>query len=170
MDTRLIFDNDEKATCNDICSLPDSVRKFLMADLHSHALSLLLSIVDCESPIEQLMGLALEKEWPWFEKKNGAECIINPQHSLEVEGKKYRIDFLVAALINGRAIEVAVECDGHDFHEKTKDQAQRDKSRDRALQRKGITTLRFTGSEIYQNPRRCAKEVMNVLESLAEKK
>lgn len=52
-----------------------------------------------------------------------------------------------------------VECDGHDFHEKTKEQAARDKRRDRTLQALGYKVFRFTGSEVYKDAIACAKEV-----------
>src|SRR5205807_7453561 len=44
-----------------------------------------------------------------------------------------------------------VEIDGHDFHERTKEQAQRDKSRDRYLNQSGFTVFRFTGSEVFND-------------------
>lgn len=47
---------------------------------------------------------------------------------------------------------VAVELDGHDFHERTKEQASRDKKRDRSLLSKGWTTIRFTGSDVVRDP------------------
>ena len=43
-------------------------------------------------------------------------------------------------------IKIVAECDGHDFHEKTKDQVARDKSRVRDLEIAGWRILRFTGS------------------------
>lgn len=51
-----------------------------------------------------------------------------------------------------------VECDGHEFHERTKEQAKNDKSRDRHLQSLGYYVLRFTGSELWKDPKRCARE------------
>lgn len=54
---------------------------------------------------------------------------------------------------------LAIECDGHDFHEKTKAQAIRDKSRDRTLLINGIPSMRFTGSEIWKDPFACVSEV-----------
>lgn len=56
-----------------------------------------------------------------------------------------------------------VECDGHDFHERTKDQARRDKQRDRWFQSRGYKVLRFTGSEIWADPDKCADEVIEQL-------
>jgi hypothetical protein len=57
------------------------------------------------------------------------------------------------------ALSVLVECDGHDFHEKTKEQVRRDKQRDRGLALAGFTVLRFAGSEIHKDPMACAQEI-----------
>jgi len=64
--------------------------------------------------------------------------------------------------------EILVECDGHDFHEKTKEQARRDKQRDRTLQSLGFYVFRFAGSEIYKDPITCAEEVFSQLEQVSE--
>lgn len=69
----------------------------------------------------------------------------------------YRADFAVLFNNGGK---IVVECDGHDFHEKTKAQAQHDKSRDRFMQDKGWRVFRFTGSEIYKSPLTCATSVL----------
>lgn len=77
----------------------------------------------------------------------------------------YKADFaiLFAGIVASRAVKLVVECDGHDFHEKTKVQAQHDKSRDRAMQDAGWKVYRFTGSEIYRSPLTCAESVMSSL-------
>lgn len=81
--------------------------------------------------------------------------------------REYRVDF---ALFNRAepSVKIAVECDGHKFHEKTKEQAQRDKARDRSLQTAGFKVLRFTGSEIYRRPVDCAREVRDAVFSAVE--
>lgn len=86
---------------------------------------------------------------------------------------KYRVDFLfgAVALTGGKPHPIkllAVECDGHEFHERTKEQAERDKSRDRELQASGIAVFRFTGSKIYQDPGACVDEVVEFFSSWAE--
>lgn len=63
----------------------------------------------------------------------------------------YRIDFAIAG-------QLFVECDGHDFHERTPDQAMHDRRRDRACALAGIPVIRFTGREIHSDPWRCAGE------------
>ena len=62
--------------------------------------------------------------------------------------------------------KVAIECDGHEFHERTKEQAQRDKERDRQLTLDGFTVIRFTGSEIWRDPMKCAEQVDELLDEL----
>jgi very-short-patch-repair endonuclease len=55
---------------------------------------------------------------------------------------------------------VTVEVDGHNFHEKTKQQVEKDKSRDRDLTRLGIAVLRYAGSEVFRDPFGSAYEAM----------
>jgi very-short-patch-repair endonuclease len=47
---------------------------------------------------------------------------------------------------------LGIELDGHAFHEKTKDQAEKDKARERDLMAMGWTLLRFTGREVWRDP------------------
>jgi hypothetical protein len=56
---------------------------------------------------------------------------------------------------------LVIECDGHDFHEKTREQATKDKSRDRDLLNLGYPVMRFTGSEIVSAPLKSAAQVMD---------
>lgn len=59
--------------------------------------------------------------------------------------------------------KLVVECDGHDFHERTKEQARRDKSRDRALVSCGFEVFHYTGSEIWADVFKCAEQVFKHL-------
>lgn len=84
-----------------------------------------------------------------------------------------RVDFAILRWKwNGEAVVrsplVIVECDGHDFHERTKDQAQRDRARDRAFQECGYLIMRFTGSEIWKDAAKCVKQVDRVLNGDSE--
>lgn len=73
----------------------------------------------------------------------------------------YRLDLLLVD--ESGQVAISIECDGHDFHNVTKQQAASDRSRDRELNAIGITTLRFTGSEIHHDIQRCASDVFAVL-------
>lgn len=61
---------------------------------------------------------------------------------------------------------IAIECDGHDYHERTKEQAAHDRKRDREMTQAGIVVLRFTGSEIWKNPFACADQVLSIALSM----
>lgn len=74
----------------------------------------------------------------------------------------YRPDFYLEVFdqqTEERWFRAIIECDGHEFHERTKSQAARDKRRDRWFQTEGITVLRFTGSEIWRDAIACADQV-----------
>lgn len=77
---------------------------------------------------------------------------------------EYRVDFMVAS---PRA-SVVVECDGHEFHEKTKEQASRDKLRDRAIQMAGHRVFRYSGADIYNRPWLPASEVATYFRQVDE--
>jgi very-short-patch-repair endonuclease len=83
--------------------------------------------------------------------------VVAPQVRID----KYRVDFVIRHLfgLSGRA-GIVIECDGHDFHEKTKKQAAKDKARDRDLQQMGYRVFRYTGSEIWKDPIDCANEAL----------
>lgn len=89
-----------------------------------------------------------------FSDSKQTNILIVPQY----KWKSYRIDL---AWIDQCVDKMFfIECDGHDFHERTKEQAARDRSRDRECQENGIPIIRFTGSEIWADPVDCAEQVM----------
>lgn len=87
---------------------------------------------------------------------------LTPQLEVEVEEARYRLDF---AVFFDRAahpsIRVAVELDGHDFHERTREQVISRNARDRALQSAGWHVFHYAGSEVAASPLRCASEVID---------
>lgn len=135
-----------------------------------------------ESPIETMMMLGLlwhaanEQCVVRFRRygrfmgggSSGCECGLTllPQFELG----NYRVDFLLEIeepdlrslrLTGEQRADFAtliIECDGHDFHEKTKEQAQRDKERDRMLQSMGHHVFRFTGAEIWRDSCQCGEQ------------
>lgn len=117
----------------------------------------------CESPIETMMatGLLYAIGGDMYERAAGP-CGEAVRPCCEIETQRrvgpYRVDI---ALI-GQDVKVAIECDGHEFHEKTKEQAARDKARDRELISSGYTVLRFSGSEIWADPLGCAHQALGI--------
>lgn len=133
-----------------------------------------------ESPIEKLFLAAFLWDllnWRIVEIRDGMEHWVavnstpDPVHMViipQAQIGSFRVDFLVRAyteLIAGRpqVAQMVIECDGHDFHERTKQQARKDRSRDRLLQQQGFLIFRFTGSELWENPIRCASEAYRAL-------
>lgn len=124
----------------------------------------------CESEIERIM--LAELLFCPFGYHAGPHKILDPNPNVlgeldwnvsiipQLKIGKYRADFAVMVRnFAGRILYMVVECDGHDFHEKTKAQAQRDKKRDRDMLRAGWQVFRFTGSEIFRNVRECVEEL-----------
>jgi very-short-patch-repair endonuclease len=125
----------------------------------------------CESPIEVALGSAIivadQLEAPPM-RLGLILCGAREIHSYR-EGLSllipqfpwdgYRIDFALR-LPHYRFQYLFIECDGHDFHERTKEQAARDRGKDRHFQNSGIPILRFTGSEIYKDAGSCAAEIL----------
>ena len=96
-----------------------------------------------------------------------------PQH----EVGKYKADFGVFYGIISSSIEdgysysgkwVAVELDGHEFHDRDESQRRYEKRRDRYFQKSGLQIFRYTGSEIFKNPFNAAVEVIAHLMGLEE--
>ena len=75
----------------------------------------------------------------------------------------YRSDFLLIADSIFSHKEMIVECDGHDYHERTKEQASADKTRDRFFQTQDKIVFRFSGSDIYNNTDKCCNEILEEL-------
>lgn len=112
------------------------------------------------SPIEQIFLM----EWKFAGLDKKLKVHLCPHESVSTDNGSYEVDFLIVPedpLLE--KIKVAIELDGHEFHEKTKDQVRKDKSRERGIVQQGVTVLRFSGSEVVRNARGCVEEVERFL-------
>lgn len=132
-----------------------------------------------DSPIEHLFhtAISLELEHTWLcraqftkeELESGPDK--NKDHLIGIldfwiERQVILLDWPVDFVIWIASMpdkKLVVECDGHEFHERTKEQAKRDRERDRRLQKAGYRVFRFTGSEIWRNAHKCAHEAIDWL-------
>lgn len=73
----------------------------------------------------------------------------------------YIPDFVIN--MNGAEQGYVIEIDGHEWHEKTKEQAMNDRKKDRAYIKKGYFPVRFTGYEVYHNPDACVFELLEMI-------
>lgn len=131
-------------------------------------------LLETESPIEAMLLSALFEEAAFDEAafrsahahKHFGRSVERTEIAAQFQVDNFRCDFAVwRNHQNGTVTRLIVECDGHDFHERTKEQARRDRSRDRILTARGWRVLRFTGSEIYRSAEKCAAEIAQMLEN-----
>ena len=98
---------------------------------------------------------------------------IKNQPRITVDGKKYRADFMVSVEYKGKTgayyVHYLIECDGYEFHQKTKKQVEYDNARTRDLQKCGYIVVRFSGSEIWNHPHNCIMELVSIILSNCNK-
>lgn len=144
---------------------------------------------DVESPIEEMFLYALIGEihsrWagirfaaardPLSSKKVPKSTIdILPLVNWDLLGK-YRGDIVLQRLAPWKdkmrkvLAQLVVELDGHEFHERTKEQAEKDKRRDRELVAEGYQVIRFTGSEVWRDPFKCAEEAVDMIMQMPDR-
>lgn len=147
--------------------LCERVSTFLTGNKVDNDIMLDESLLDCESPIEQMLalgfaniGLELTNLFNPF-----VDIItIEKQKEIICGKSKYRVDFFIPVHYSNREpIGFIVECDGHEFHQKTKEQVERDNARMRDLQKAGYEVIRFSGTEIWNRPIKCALEVLRIV-------
>lgn len=162
--------------------LQKNVRNFLdesseiIGRAHAEAASmeLFMACTDLQSPIEQLFLIAFHAlaESNWHRVRHHTEATENDLVIIpQAQVGKYRVDFKAycqpQAGIDPNSF-IAIECDGHAFHDQDKHQRSYEKRRDRALQRHGMKVFRFTGSDIVKDPYLCAAEVVAALTGRTE--
>jgi len=119
---------------------------------------------DLESPLEA----AFLAWWMVVSRYSLGDYGLYSQREVSASGNTYRLDFTVEPC-NGGNLEymidapecpkIAVELDGHDFHEKTKEQVTYRNRRDRDLQAAGWIVLHVSGSEFNANPEAVTREI-----------
>lgn len=150
-------------------------------------------VQETESPIEAMMVCGLISQVGSYgfdialfvDGKSRRQHILSSELPVDYKGRsvvglqvqkhigQYRADVVVSLAENVgpflnpvmHIVRCVVECDGHDFHEKTKTQASRDKKRDRDIQKLGYRILRFSGSDIHRDMNDCADSVYQQLVS-----
>lgn len=133
----------------------------------------LTQVGEPESHIEQVMLAALvfsagfdagaHSTWEWSGDKYSLPDATNQKSEIKVYRQaavdKYRADFLLAWKFGDRHGYLAIECDGHQYHDATKEQASRDRARDRLFQSLGVVIFRFTGRDLWQSAYGCQYDI-----------
>jgi len=137
------------------------------------------AVAVCESPPERAMLYALAiVAWDWVDGvlvrlETGASGLMATHGTyIELEPQAqiatHRVDFLLTMRLRtgpeaDRRARLVVECDGHDWHERTPEQARRDRARDRALQARDLAVYRYTGSDVWRDVFAAAQEAVTEL-------
>ena len=77
----------------------------------------------------------------------------------------YIPDFRITGGVN--FCDFIIEIDGHQWHEKTKEQAAKDKLKDRVYLKNNSIPIRFTGSEVYHDSFQCVKDTIEIIANFA---
>lgn len=124
-----------------------------------------LSYGKCKSPIEIIYCVAFETT----NIKHNLHVELIPQYDVHIAEKNYILDFAIIGSDKFREIKLAVECDGHEFHERTKEQVAYRNRRDMDLQKLGFDILHFSGAEIVEDPVDCAYRTLDYLNSMIKR-
>ena len=101
----------------------------------------------------------------------GSQVNLDSQQEVEVSGVRYRLDFVLTPEVSLysrieahglRWPKIAVEVDGHGFHEKTPAQVASRNERDRLLQQDGWLVLHYSWSEMTTRSEECIGEIAGV--------
>lgn len=152
-----------------VSPLPENVQKMVKRMHDKVDDDIVGAIKDCESPIEQLFAIALSQT---SSVKNGS-VLVEPQYKFNFYNSNYRVDFLLTRndlitidrenIIVGEITTcMIVECDGFEFHS-TKEQIVSDNKRTIDLISDDRYIVRFLGTEINENPERCASIALGKL-------
>jgi len=119
-----------------------------------------IEIRGISSPIEQIFLM----QWRFLEQAKKHDLVLKPQQKVDTSKGNFRIDYEISD--PSGQLKLAIELDGHEFHEKTKAQVARDKRRERAITFKGYTVLRYSGHEICNNVSGCIDEILSYAQEL----
>lgn len=131
-----------------------------------------------ESPLEALFFL-------WWHAALGDSASywanrlqLDPQREVQIGESTFRLDFVVCLLPHEdyewmqtglKFPDIAVELDGHSYHEKTVEQVTRRNQRDRVLQQAGWTVFHFSFYEMVGRPQGCVEDVLSVAQKTYQK-
>lgn len=117
-----------------------------------------------QSPLERQLFLELSKSYIKFQTQYPINWY---GQNISIEGKSYGnssnnfkdVLTVVDFYIEKKQTKLCVYTDGHTYHERTEEQAQRDRNIDRKLQELGFQVLRYTGKDVKES---CGKIINDI--------
>lgn len=127
----------------------------------------------CESPLEEAFWAAWDvrrilSNWgtSYFDTY---DLKLSPQQEVTANDRRYRLDFQLTfhPRLENEFHDIARQCfpliaielDGHEFHERTKAQVAERNQRDRDLMSVGWKVFHFSGSEFHRDPQGCVEAI-----------
>ena len=150
--------------------LTDVVKSHYIELTNNSTIDFDFCLADCESPIEQMLAISLESLF--VQNRLDIPLLVDvvaieKQYEVICGDNIYRADFAIPVIYWDSRKIFLIECDGHEFHQKTKEQVERDNQRMRDLQKAGYSVIRFSGTEIYHRANKCALEIKNIIQAPA---
>lgn len=159
----MIYFGDKMEESIEIYIAQSSLQSNVPILIETYLVSLLEIHPEIISPIEKLFFL----EWHFQRmfQVNDDYWIIPQFKNASITGY-YKVDFMILGPDNHPLI--AIEINGHNFHEKTKEQVRKDKERERFITKNVTKFLRFSGSEVFKNPSKAVNEVLSLIDKIKE--
>ena len=161
----------EEYLAEDLENLPLKAKAYIIKNIeklnYEKVCEMWVYLQYCESPIEYILATAL------YIRTNG-ELYFEPQMEIECQNKKYYADIGIYGdeYVNCFLKEnftLIIECDGYEFHQKTKKQVEQDNKREYDIKMLGYDVLRFSGSEIYNDVDLCVDKILNYISTIGRK-
>jgi hypothetical protein len=126
-------------------------------------------LFDLQSPLERQLYLELSKSYLKFQIQYPLNWY---GQNISIEGKTYgdshnnfkEVLTVVDFYIEKKQIKLCIYTDGHTYHERTEEQAQRDRNIDRKLQELGFQVLRYTGKDVKENCQKIINDIKKWIE------
>ena len=162
---------DSEIYLQEFLNAPQKVQQLLLLPLIKLRFYPTIMCEDIKSPIEQIFITAFDL---YIAQEGKENIFLFSQAPIEIGKKKYVADFLFEydPYVNqyDTDVKIVIECDGYEFHQKTKEQVQHDNEREYDLKMAGYEVLRFSGTQIFNNPLKCAEDTYNyILKRIKEK-
>ncbi|MFC0875564.1 endonuclease domain-containing protein [Saccharicrinis sp. FJH2] len=121
-------------------------------------------LFELQSPLERKLFKELKRNRIYFQVQYALDWNGN---SIDVSNKSYsdpinnfkNVLTVADFYITKRGEKLCVYTDGHTYHERTEEQAQRDRNIDRKLQELGYRVLRYTGKEVNDKMEQIITEI-----------
>jgi very-short-patch-repair endonuclease len=144
--------------------LPSKVQELLLINNIHNKIYPTIFCEGIQSPIEQIFITAFELYMQFLNKEY---IFLFSQKEIFTNEKRYIVDFFFESDQYVNLFEtnkkIIIECDGYNFHQKTKEQIKHDNEREYDLKMAGYEIIRFSGSQIYNEPFKCAEDTYNYI-------